>query len=189
MGSSKSEKGCFGDETQHESRDFPGIWMQTTPVTQGEWLAVIGNNPSHFKGDLNRPVETVSWFDAVAFCNALSRKEGFDEAYTLTNIQGCPGEDGYTCSVEWKGFDCNGYRLPTEAEWEYAYRAGTTTAFYNGDCLNPMAKMQTLIRSVGTMRTQATQRIASKAKTEPVGPLRYERQRLGVVLGLVWHLP
>jgi formylglycine-generating enzyme required for sulfatase activity len=95
------------------------FYMGKYEVTQKEYQALMGNNPSHFKGD-NLPVEQVSWFDAAAYCNARSRKEGLSPAYTIN------GE-----SVTWSR-SANGYRLPTEAEWEYACRAGTTTPYYTG---------------------------------------------------------
>jgi formylglycine-generating enzyme required for sulfatase activity len=87
-----------------------GFWMSKYEVTQAEYKAVMGNNPSYFKGN-NKPVGKVSWNDAVAYCAKLTEQE--KAAGRL------PG--GYE------------YRLPTEAEWEYAYRAGTTTRFSYGD--------------------------------------------------------
>jgi len=108
MGSPDDEPGRSDDETLHEVTLTEGYYMQTTPVTQKQWRAVMGNNQSHFKKDGEHcPVENVSWEDVQEFIKKLNQMEG-------------------------KG----GYRLPTEAEWEYACRAGTTTPFYFGKCLS-----------------------------------------------------
>ncbi len=88
-----------------------GFWMQKYEVTQGEYQAVIGNNPSLFAGDLNRPVEGVDWFDATNYCGRLTQQQR----------EGGKVKSGAV------------YRLPTEAEWEYACRAWTSTSFSYGE--------------------------------------------------------
>jgi len=107
-----------------------GFSMGATEVTQGVYRSVMGTNPSKLSscGD-DCPVEQVSWFDAVKFANALSRQEGLEECYSIS------GE-----SVSWpKRLSCTGYRLPTEAEWEYAARAGEDTLYAGGDKLRKLA--------------------------------------------------
>ncbi|MFH1024246.1 MAG: formylglycine-generating enzyme family protein [Planctomycetota bacterium] len=103
MGSPDNEPGRGEDEgPQHKVKITKGFYMGATEVTQAQWKAVMGDNPSNFKGD-DLPVEQVSWNDCQVFLKKFSDKEG------------------------------KTYRLPTEAEWEYACRAGTTTRFCFGD--------------------------------------------------------
>ena len=123
MGSPEDEPWRSTDETRH-TVTVSDFYMSPYEVKQSEYAAVTGNNPSNFSGD-DLPVENVSWLDAVAFCNALSERENITPAYTVN------GE-----TVTWDR-SANGYRLPTEAEWEYACRAGTATPFNTETSISP----------------------------------------------------
>jgi formylglycine-generating enzyme len=104
MGSPKEEKERDFDETQHKVTLTKGFYMGVYTVTQEQWQGVMAKNPSHFKGEKNLPVDNVSWEDCQEFILKLRDKTK----------------------------DKKAYRLPTEAEWEYACRAGTTTPFHFG---------------------------------------------------------
>jgi formylglycine-generating enzyme required for sulfatase activity len=112
MGSPEGEADRHSNERQHAVTLTHGFWLGKHEVTQSQWEKVMGNNPSHFKG-ANLPVERVSWDDAVSFCQKLTeleRKAGRLPAGMA-------------------------YQLPTEAQWEYACRAGTKTAYAFGDTI------------------------------------------------------
>ena len=121
MGSPADEPHREADEGLHRVEITRPFLMGATEVTQQQWNMVMGSGPSYFTScGFDCPVEQVSWFDAVRFCNKLSEMEGLTSCYTLEQKQ-----------VAWDR-DCNGYYLPTEAQWEYAARAGSETAFPNG---------------------------------------------------------
>jgi formylglycine-generating enzyme required for sulfatase activity len=120
MGSPAYEPEHFDNEGPQHQVTVSSFYMEKYQVTQAEYQVVMGTNPSEFKGS-NLPVEQVDWYDAVEFCNRLSQREGITPAYSGSG-------DNITCN-----WNANGYRLPTEAEWEYACRAGTTTPFNTGD--------------------------------------------------------
>jgi formylglycine-generating enzyme required for sulfatase activity len=127
----------------HISQPF---YLGKYPVTQAQWQAVMGNNPSHFTGDLNRPVEQVSWEDAQEFLRKLNEREK----------SGKP------------------YRLPTEAEWEYAARAGTTTTYCFGDDPQRLGEYAWYSENSGS-------------KTHPVGQLKSNAWGLYDIHGNVWE--
>jgi serine/threonine protein kinase len=115
MGSPITEQGRGNDEGQHEEIIEKGFWLGKVPVTQGQWTAIMKSNPSEFQKSRKRaPVEMVSWNDAIEFCNKLNQKEKAGRRIP----------HGYE------------YSLPTEAQWEYACRAGTNTPFHYGNSLS-----------------------------------------------------
>jgi eukaryotic-like serine/threonine-protein kinase len=107
MGSPANEESRSEDESPQHQVKVPEFYLGQTLVTQGQWQALMGSNPSGFKGDNKLPVDSVSWLDGMDFCEKLSQKTGHT------------------------------YRLPSEAEWEYACRAGTTTPFAFGETITP----------------------------------------------------
>ena len=113
MGSPASEEGRSNNEALHKVTLTKGFWMGQYEVTQAQWQQVMGNNPSRFKGDGHLPVEQVSWLDCQKF---LTKLNALIKARDLS--PGCV------------------FRLPTEAEWEYACRAGTASALHNNEELS-----------------------------------------------------
>ncbi|MDG1890324.1 MAG: formylglycine-generating enzyme family protein, partial [Verrucomicrobiota bacterium] len=152
MGSPNEETDLYGPEgPQTELTISKPFWLGQTEVTQGQWQAVMGNTPSDFKGN-DLPVERVTWFDAMAFCEKLNEMKGD----TLPA--------GYH------------YTLPTEAQWEYACRAGTTTRFYHGD--DP---------AHGQLQNYAWYAGNSSSKTHPAGQKLPNEWGLHDMHGNVWE--
>ncbi len=119
-------RGLPGEKPVHDVTISHAFLMSETEITQAQYQAVMGDNPSEHIGD-DLPVEYLTWYEAADFCNRLSVQEGLDTCYSGIGL-------GATAVCD---FSASGYRLPTEAEWEYACRGGTETDLQTGDLTNP----------------------------------------------------
>lgn len=132
MGSMPDEPGWQKDEQFRLVGISRPYLIQKTEVTRKQWNQLMPVDPSTHTADDGLPVDGVSWYDALAYCNALSEKEQIEPCYDLSACSGTPGVD-YSCSSPPTfRIACAGYRLPTDAEWELAARAGSPGAFHNG---------------------------------------------------------
>jgi formylglycine-generating enzyme required for sulfatase activity len=159
MGDSRGDG--YGDERPVHYVTVSGFYLGKYEVTQREWRTLMGNNPSYVKGD-DLPVERVSWYDAVSYCNKLSVSKGLVPCYTI---------DGKRVTCD---FTKNGFRLPTEAEWEYAARGGRFSGGFK-------FTGNSILDAVGWYDAN------SKKKTHPVGQKQGNELGLHDMSGNVWE--
>jgi len=160
MGTRDTDHDWFSNSRPVREVSLDSFQLSVYEITQAQFEKVAGYNPSLMKGDDNRPVDQVSWFDAAAFCNKLSELAGLMPCYDIRNR---------TCI-----FSRNGFRLPTEAEWEYACRAGTNTKYYTGN-------------DEGDLDRTGWYRTNSEGTTHPVGQKEPNAWVLFDMHGNVWE--
>jgi sulfatase modifying factor 1 len=130
---------------------IPDFYIGKYEVTQKEWTDVMGYNPSKFKGD-SLPVEMVSWYDCVEYCNKRSLKEGFQPYYNIYKDKLDTSNTNEIDSIKWTvtyNTKSDGYRLPTEAEWEYAAGGGQKSMSYTYSGSNEIDKVAWYWRNSG----------------------------------------
>jgi formylglycine-generating enzyme len=143
-----------------------GFEMSITEVTQAQYVSVMGTNPSQWRGD-TLPVESMNWQTAARFCNKLSEQDSLEKCYD---------ESTWLCD-----YSRNGYRMPTEAEWEYACRAGTSGKFYTGVSISQDGNTSSDLDRAGWYKGN------SGETTHPVGQKEPNAWGLYDMLGNVWE--
>ena len=184
----KGQKFQFGQEfpgrrwtytfPAHEVSFTYDFTMDSKQVTQEQYKAVTGENPTLHPGDLQRPIDNVTWFDAVLYCNALSKRDGLEPVYTYKAVKGDAKSGVKDLSEIAINIKKNGYRLLTSAEYEYVTRAGTTTTYFWG---NDDAKDEVKSKDYAWSVLNAKDN-----HTHPVGTLKPNKYGVYDITGNLW---
>jgi sulfatase modifying factor 1 len=185
MGSESQDIACsgcsWGEQPAHTVTLSP-FYIDTVEVTQGDYQSLMKSNQSYFHDSLTRPMEMVTWFDAVLYCNARSKRDGFDTVYSYAAVFVDVSTGCRKLAYLKTDFARNGLRLPTEAEWEYACRAGTTTEYYWGRNYLSLTKEDSL-----TIDSNAAWYHNSMLGTKPGGSRKPNAWGLYDMAGNVWE--